>query len=179
MRGDGHDDNAFAAAHVSRAARAAPAVSAFTEVELTAIDGRSAQWIRFGRVAAERIVGPCTRILSFRPGAIFAFVRWTSNDFGTVHFSIQILRAGTAGTPCQARPFVRPGAETLLRVDGRRWVRKLLDAIDAVEAEGIDACDASPDHWRHIADRLAAGLPFRPYTAARHAAWLRRRAAEG
>lgn len=149
-----------------------------TEVELTWIAGRSEQWIRFGRVAAERIVSRRTRIVMFRPGALFAFVRWTSNDFGTIHSNIAIAAAAALGEPYATLPFVRPGAEILARIDGWPKVQKVLEAIDAVEAVGIAACDAAPDHWRHVGGRIAAGLPFRPYSLDRHTAWLRRRAIE-
>lgn len=150
-----------------------------TDVELTWIEGRYEQWIRFGRVAGERIVNRRTRVQSFREGAVFALVRWSSNDFGTVFSTAAILAACAPGRPCSTLPFVRPGAEILLRLDGWPRVRRVLDAIDAVEAAGIEACDAAPDHWLHVASRLAAGSTFRPYTAERHAAWLRRRKLEG
>lgn len=159
---------------------AAPALGAprdsLTEVELTWIEGRFEQWIRFGRVAAERILSRSAKLVAFRPGATFAFVRWTSNDYGTVHSSIAIATAVVAGAPFATLPYVRPGADLLLRIDGWRKVQQVLQAIDAVEATGIDACDAAPDHWRHVGNRLAAGMPFRPYGPDRHRAWLRRRA---
>jgi hypothetical protein len=50
-----------------------------------------------------------------------------------------------------------------------------LQAIDQVEALGVDPADAAPDHWRHIHNRLSAGEEPRPYTSARHKAWLLRR----
>lgn len=160
------------------AARAAQARLPLTEVELTWIEGRTEQWIRFGRVAAERIINRRKRIVMFRPGATFAYLRWSSNDFGTIHSSIQIVTAVAAGESCTTLPFVRPGGEILLHIESWPKVSQVLEAIDAVEAAGVDPCDASPDHWRHVADRLAAGMPFRPYSAARHTAWLRRRAIE-
>ena len=163
--------------HGLRAAEVAARLP-LTEVELTWIAGRTEQWIRFGRVAAERIVSRRTRIVMFRPGALFAFARWTSNDFGTVHSNIAIAAAATLGEPYATLPFVRPGAEILARIDGWPKVQKVLEAIDAVEAVGIDACDAAPDHWRHVGSRIAAGLPFRPYSLDRHTAWLRRREIE-
>ena len=83
-----------------------------TEVELTWVEGRLEQWIRFGRVAAERIMSRSTKVVAFRPGAIFAFVRWTSNDYGTVHSSIAIIAAATAQAPYATLPFVRPGGDT-------------------------------------------------------------------
>jgi len=157
---------------------AAIAGSGLTEVELTWIEGRCEQWVRFGRAAADTVVNRRTRILGFRPGAIFAHVRWTANDFGTIHSSIAIVAAVAPGTPCSTLPCIRPGADILLRIDGWAKVRQVLEAIDAVEAAGVDAPDAAPDHWRHIADRIAAGTAWRPYGADRHAAWLRRRALE-
>lgn len=155
-----------------------PRDGTLTEVELTWIEKRHEQWIRFGRIAADRIVSRATRVVSFRPGAVFAFVRWTSNDFGTIHSNIVLAVAAAPGGSYSTLPFVRPGAEILARLDGWPNVQKSLEAIDAVEAIGIDACDAAPDHWRHVGSRIAAGLPFRPYSSDRHTAWLRRRAVE-
>lgn len=157
---------------------ATPRGGALTDVELTWIEGRHEQWIRFGRVAAERIMSRATRVLAFRPGAIVAHVRRTSNDFGTIHSTIAIAAAAAPGGAYATLPFVRPGAEILARMDGWPKVQKVLEAIDAVEAAGIDACDAAPDHWRHVGNRIAAGVPCRPYSADRHEAWLRRRAIE-
>lgn len=155
-----------------------PSGEAFTEVDLTSIEGRHEKWIRFGRVAAERISSRATRVVAFRPGAIFAFVRWTSNDFGTIHSTIAIAAAVAPGAPCSTLPFVRPGGDILVRIDGWPKVQQALAAIDAAEAAGIDACDAAPDHWRHVGSRIAAGQPFRPYSPDRHTAWLRRRSIE-
>lgn len=152
--------------------------SAVTEVELTWIEKRYEQWIRFGRIATDRIVSRSTRIVSFRPGATFALVRWMSNDFGTVHSSIDIVTAVTPGQPFTTVPFVRPGGEILLHIEGWPKVAQVLQAVDSVEAAGLEPGDASPDHWRHVGNRLNAGMPFRAYTAERHAAWLRRKALE-
>lgn len=152
---------------------------ASTEVELTSIEGRQEQWIRFGRVASERIVSRVTRIVSFRPGAVFALVRKTYSDFGTIHSTITVAAAPRPGDAFSTLPFIRPGADILTRIDGWPKVQAVIEAIDAVEAAGIDAADAVPDHWRHVGECIAAGLSFRPYGRDRHMAWLRRRAIEG
>src|SRR3546814_12958854 len=68
-----------------------------TEIELIWIEKRLEHWIRFGRIASERIVSRKTRIVSFRPDAIVAFVRWSANDFGTVHSRLDIFRAVCPG----------------------------------------------------------------------------------
>ena len=51
--------------------------------------------------------------------------------------------------------------------------------IAAVEAAGVDPCDAAADHWRHVHNRIAVGQPSRLYTIERHHAWLKRREIEG
>ena len=65
--------------------------SGLTDLELTWIEQRLEHWLRFGRVAAERIVSRRTRIVSFRPETVFGFVRWGANDFGTIFSSISVI----------------------------------------------------------------------------------------
>jgi len=50
----------------------------------------------------------------------------------------------------------------------------VLQAVDAIEALGVDPPDVAPDHWRHVHNRLAAGAVPHAYTRERHAAWLKR-----
>ena len=151
------------------------AAATLTHVELTWLEKRIEHWIRFGRIADEKIIDRQRRIVSFAPGAVFAFVRWASNDFGTIVSRIDVVRAVAPGEPYTTLPFVRPGGETLLRISGWPKVDQVLSAIDAMEACGVDPADAAPDHWRHVHNRLSAGEQPRPYTLARHKAWLMHR----
>lgn len=146
-----------------------------THVELLHIEDQVQRWIRFGRHAAERIVDRRSRLLSYSPGTVFAFVRWRRSEHGTIESRLDILRAVRAGEPFTTVPFVAPGGESLLRVAGWPQVARALEAIDAVEAAGTDPADAAPEHWRHVGHCLASGLAPRPYAAARHRAWLLRR----
>src|SRR5260370_36705748 len=86
-----------------------------------------------------------------------------------------ILRGVAPGERYATVPYVRPGGESLLRISGWPKVEKVLQAIDAIEALGIDPADAAPDHWQHIHNRLSVGEQPRPYTHTRHQAWLHRR----
>ena len=149
-----------------------------THVELTWIEKKIEYWIRFGREAHEQILDRRRRVVSFRPNTVFAFVRWAANDFGTIISRIDIVRAVEPGEAYQTLPFVRPGGEILLKIEGWPKVEQVLRHIDAVEAAGIDACDVAPDHWRHVANRMSAGQEPRPYTKERHQAWLKRREIE-
>ena len=146
-----------------------------TLVHLTWIEGRIERWIRFGRKAEETILTRTEKRVAFTPGAIFALLRWSSNDYGTVESRIDILRAVGAGEPCSTVPCVTPGGELLLRLSGWPKVEAALRSVDIVESYGIAPEDVCPDHWRHVHNRLTAALEPRPYTPARHAAWLKRR----
>ena len=146
-----------------------------TQVELTWLEGRIEHWIRFGRDSGETIVDRRRRILAFLPRHVFAFVRWASNDFGTIISRIDIVQSVTHGVAYQTLPFVRPGGDILLRISGWPKVERVLKAIDSVEALGIEAADAAPDHWRHVHNRLSAGYEPRPYSRDQHRAWLLRR----
>lgn len=146
-----------------------------THVELTWIEKKVEYWIRFGEQSSELILDRRRRAISFRPNSIFAFARWAANDFGTIISRIDIARAVERGEAYQTLPFVRPGAEILLKIEGWSKVEDVLRHIDTIEHAGIDACEVAPDHWRHVAHRLHAGQQPRPYTVERHQAWLKRR----
>jgi hypothetical protein len=146
-----------------------------TRVELTWLEGRIEHWIRFGRDCGETILDRRRRVLSFAPGSVFGFVRWASNDFGTIISRIDIVRAVAHGDAYQTLPFIRPGGDILLRIGGWPKVERVLKAIDAVEAMHVDPADVAPDHWRHIHNRLAAGYEPRAYSRDQHRAWILRR----
>lgn len=153
----------------------APTSDHLTHVELTHIEKRIENWIRFGHYVHEQLLDRRRRILSFPPDSVFAFVRWASNDFGTAVSRLDIVRTVEPTQGYQTLPFVRPGGEILLRADGWLKVESVLLHIDAIEAAGIDPATAAPDHWRHVGHRLSVGFEPRSYTVERHQAWLKRR----
>ena len=158
---------------VGRAA-AEPPPEAFTQVELTWVEKRTEHWIRFGREIREQILDRRRRILFFPPGSIFALVRWAANEHGTVLSRLDILRAVEPAAPCQTMPTVTPGADILLRVDGWPKVERMLKLIDAIEARGIEPIEVSPDHWRHVHNRMTVGETPRAYGLRQHRAFLLR-----
>lgn len=149
-----------------------------THVELVWIKKRIENYIRFGHVVAKQTIDRSRRVVSFASGSVFAFVRWTANDFGTIASRIDIVRAVARGKRCSTLAYVRPGGDILLTAT--RWpnVEKVLQVIDQVEALGIDAADISPDYWRHVHNRFVTREMPRPYTRQRHEAWLLRRRIE-
>lgn len=159
-------------ADVRAAYKAAPHL---THVELTWQQGRIEHWLRFGNAAGEQRLDRFRRIVSFAPESIFAFVRWASNDFGTVVSRIDIVRVVGPGEAYQTLPFVRRGGDLLLSIKGWPKVEQVLQAVDAIDTLGIDPTEAAPEHWRHVHNRLSVGQQARAYTPDQHRAWLMRR----
>ena len=149
--------------------------SDLTTVEVLWLEKRIENRVRFGRPVAEKVLDRNRRVLSFAPGSIFAFVRWTSNDFGTVLSRIDILRAAMPGQRYSTVPWITPGGESLLRLSGWPKVERVLQLIDTVEALDIDPADAAREYWHHVHNRLSVNETPRPYTRSRHQAWLHRR----
>ena len=146
-----------------------------TTVELLWLKKRIENRVRFGHPVSEKFIDHHRRVLSFAPGSVFAFVRWASNDFGTVLSRIDILRTVAAGQGYSTVPWISPGGESLLRLSGWPKVERVLQLIDAVEGIGIDPAEAAPDYWHHVHNRLSVNESPRSYTRGRHHAWLHRR----
>jgi hypothetical protein len=155
----------------SPAAAAARGAGPTTWVDLVWYERRIEHWIRFGRVRDEVILDRRRRRLGFRPGDVFAFVRWQANDRGTVQSRIDILQALGPGEGGSTTPGVHPGGERLLHLTGWPKVQRVLAAIDAVELIGVDPTDAAPDYWRHLHNRLGARQAPDAYSLVRHRAW--------
>lgn len=147
----------------------------FTHVTLVWQHGVREDWLRFGKPVAERIIDRRTRVESYATGQVFALVRWASNAFGTIRSTLDIVRAVGNGEAYTRLPQVEPGGDVLLSV--RTWpkVRRVFTLIDAIEQDGTDLCQVAPDHWRHMHNRLAAGMEPRTYSLDRHRAWIGRR----
>jgi hypothetical protein len=147
-----------------------------THVTLFWRGGKREDWLKFGKPVANRVVSRSERIESYAPGQMFGLVRWAANEYGTIHSSLDIVRAVEPSVTVTPVAQVEPGGELLLAVHGWPKVAQVFRLIDAIEAAGIDPCEAAPDHWRHIHNRLAAREVPRAYTADRHRAWLQRKA---
>lgn len=152
--------------------------STATTVELIWLRDRLQRWVRFGWSADKIIHDRRRRAVTFAPGAVFALVHWEAGDYGTTLSRLWVLRAVGRGEPFDRVPFVNPGAEVLL--DLKTWVkvRAGLEAIDAIEALGMNPERVCPDHWRHVGGRIAVDEPPSPYSRARHRAWLSRKRLE-
>ncbi|MBD0417144.1 DUF2840 domain-containing protein [Oryzicola mucosus] len=160
---------------ISDTAAASNSDDFITRVELTWVAKKIEHWIRFGRPSCEQLLHRSRKVVGFTPDTIFAFVRWASNDYGTIISRIDIVRAVGRAEVFQTLPFVRPGGEILLRIDGWPKVERVLHLIDAIEVMKLNPVDVAPDYWRHVHNRLTANQEPRAYTIEQHRAWLLRR----
>jgi hypothetical protein len=153
----------------------ASASSPPTDVQLIWLKGQFQRWIRFGRIADERLIDRRRRVVSFAPGAVFAVVHWEAGQYGTTLSRLWVLRAVAAGEASAPVPFVAPGAEILL--DLKTWVKvqAALAVIDAIEAQRIRPERVAPDHWSHVGARIAVAQTPSTYDRTRHRAWLMRK----
>lgn len=143
-----------------------------TRVSLAFVAHRMNLYLRFGTPTRIMQVDRWRRVALFLPSAVFCRIRWEASDYGTTCWQLMVMQACTPLDVAQRIPGVHPGARLLLRAEGERRVRAVLERIDAIEAHNIAACDVSPAYWHTLGNRLAAHLPLPDYTAARHAAWL-------
>ena len=102
-------------------------MTALTHVEIVWVKDRIENRIRFGPIAEQHVLDRSRQLVSFEPGSVLAFVRWTSNDFGIIFSRIDILRAVAEGERYPTVPGVRPGGEILLRLAGWRKVVRMLE----------------------------------------------------
>lgn len=124
-------------------------MSGRTTVDLLWIKGRTERWIRFGRIVQDTLHSRSESTVGFDTGQVFAFVRWASNEYGTVESRIDILHAVQPGERCSTVPHVTPGGEMLLRLSGcRHGTSILVDGAVVVEARERDRLDRPLPVWR-------------------------------
>lgn len=143
-----------------------------TRVSLAAIEGRLDVYLRFGTPVQTLQLDAWRRVAMFTQDAVFARVSWQDGQLYRSRWQLMVMKSCRQGDAMQRISGVRPGAQLLLHAEGERSVRAVLQAIDAIEAQGIRPADVSPAYWRTLGNRLAARRPLPTYTAARHAAWL-------
>lgn len=131
-------------------------------------------WVRFGDATHTVYLDRRRAYQYFASRQIFSYVRWEANEYGTQDWRIFVIRAGDATLPLDRIPGVTPGGELLLNLKGGDRVKKVLAAIDAVEALDLNAAEIAPDYWNYGQNRVVTRLPIRPYTADQHRAHLAR-----
>jgi hypothetical protein len=158
----------------ARTHAALPPRPAPMRVSLAFVEHRVNVWLRFGQPVRETVLDRWRRVAIFEPSAVCCRVKWIGNEHGTVLWQLMVLQAPVSFDSAQLIAGVSPGARILLRADGVRQVKAVLEVIDAIEALGIDPAAVAVTYWRTVSNRLAARQPLPDYTAQRHDAHLAR-----
>lgn len=129
-------------------------------------------WLRFGAPDLQQGLDRRRSLALFRPGRVFGYLRWRANEYGTQVWRITVVRTAMPSRFLSRVEGVSPGGEVLLLANGKAKVKRALSQIDGLEAAGFDPADVSPAYYRHVHNRITAGLPGRAYSEAQHQAYL-------
>ena len=94
----------------------------------------------------------------FAPEQVFGIEVWEADDYGTIFWTLYILRAvapGEVGTPL---PQVSPGAEILLSVRGKKKIRRAHAWLRSLAATARSLSAIDPDYYRASHYRFQAGI---------------------
>ena len=147
-----------------------------TAVELIFYPDHFNHRLRFGAEFRRIRLDRWRALAVFAPGAVFAYVRWSANAYGTAHWSIVILKAAASGDSITLINGVRPGAHVLAAGFGVTSTRRMLGLIDQLEADGFEPGLVSEAWWRHVHNRVQVRRPPRGYDARQHSAAMASRA---
>lgn len=92
-------------------------------------------------------------LVAFEPGEIFGYERWEANKFGTQRWSIHVLKTVPRSTNICLVPGIKPGAEILLAVHGKRDCKAVLGVIDACR-KTRELEQLSPVKWRMFGHQI-------------------------
>jgi len=145
-----------------------------TRVQVTFMKDRVNDWLRFGRFHKECVLDPQRREAYFTAHAVFCYITWRANDYGTTQWRIDILRAVAPGERASQVSGVAPGAEILLRASGKAKVLRVLALIDAIEAQDIRPDAVSANYWRTVHNQLSANQEPNVLHVRAHVAYVSR-----
>ncbi len=150
-----------------------------THVELTWIEKKIEYWIRFGRrrPRADSRSPPAYRLL---PAGLHLRVRPLGLQrfrHGHLAHRHRARRLATANPIRRCRSCARAVTSCSSSKAGRRSSTYSSSSTPSRHSASIRRT-VSPDHWRHVHNRLTAGHEPRAYTFEQHRAFLKRRRAE-
>ncbi len=143
-----------------------PPERGLTRVTVLFLAERVNDRVRFGTPTAERIIDRRARIELYAPGAVFGYVQWRADRYGTQLWRLWVLQAAKPGERAETVPGVAPAAHIWLSAAGMARVTRALALIDAIESQGLDPATLPESYWRTVHNRLAAGLEPRVYAPA-------------
>ncbi|MGB6230158.1 MAG: DUF2840 domain-containing protein [Litorimonas sp.] len=96
------------------------------------------------------------KLQAFRPGEVFGYERWDGDSYGTQSWSVAVCRAAP-GRPATRLPGILPGAEIWLHANGKTQSKRVLAALEQLEADGLSPIQVPARHWRALHNVLQSG----------------------
>ena len=146
-----------------------------TRVELFYLEDRVNYWLQFGDFSFDKNIDRIRAFAWFKPDQLCCYIRWWANDYGTQDWTLAILRSSVGyGDNMQSYPGVHPGAEILLQVRGKTYVKRILIILDEIESQGVNLSEVSPDYYRYLGQSILARRVPHSYSIEQHLAFLKR-----
>ena len=159
--------------HIARPPVNEVALSLLTRIDLLFDHDHFNYWLRFGAPDEWRALDRRRVVTGFKPGKVFAYVRWASGAYGTTSWTLTIGRSEQPGCPLLCVPGIHPGVDCLGFLFGKAHVKRGLKLIDDVERQGFAPEEISPHWWRMAVNRMKLNLTVRHYTPDQHHAFLK------
>ena len=118
--------------------------------------------LRFGSPDHVIRLDKTKRMMAFRPGKAFGYIRWTRNRYGTQNWQLIIAQANSSGRISEY-PGLYPGADIWFRARGKSAVKRALAWLDKVEKRSDIPLENLPESfWRRAENArfLRKSLPF-------------------
>lgn len=128
-----------------------------TAVQIAYRKNRVNHRLRFGVPHIEARLDWRRKLVAFAPGAVFGYIRWRANRFGTQDWRLFVLRSVESGALATI-PGVIPGADILLATRGSTRTQRALDQLDTLEQGAGGLSQVTDAYWRHLHNRLAVSL---------------------
>ena len=146
-----------------------------TRVDLFFLEDRVNYWLRFGDFSVDKNIDRRRAFAWFKPDQLCCYTRWWANDYGTQGWSLAILRSCVEyDDNMQSYPGVHPGAEMLLQVRGKTYVKRILSILDEIESLNVNLPEVSPDYYRYLGQSILARSVPHSYSIEQHLAFLKR-----
>ena len=134
--------------------------SALTRFVSRHVRGTQVDSLCFGRPADQQHAGSRQTVYHFRPGQLFAIIRWRRHSEDRQHRSLTIVEATANPASGHKLPGVHPPPIVHAMVDQHGpagqggAVDVLLDLIQNMKSRGDQPADWSADYWRKTAYRI-------------------------
>lgn len=117
-----------------------------TLVQVHFVKGLINHRLRFGTPQSLSKLDKYRSIAVFNSGAIFGYIRWRANAFGTQDWCVYVLKAQTEGYISEVIG-VSPAVKILLFAQGKPAAKRCLSALDALEIEAGGSLSNVPESY--------------------------------